>query len=145
MDELATRAVRAMYQSDLPSFLDFAARILCRKYEPHWSTFVLGSALARCFSGETKRLIINLPPRSLKSICCSAAFPACILALRPEAKILSVAGHRGLADDHHALTRTLMLHERYRSLFPHVRFSETASKISLPQGGSRSAFTPNGA
>jgi hypothetical protein len=33
-------------------------------------------ALDRCRQGKTKRLIINVPPRSGKSQCCSVAFPA---------------------------------------------------------------------
>ena len=147
MDDLETRAIRHMFRSDLTSFFSLAFRALYPgvHYQPHWSTEVLGEALSRSYRRETKRLIINMPPRSLKSLCASVAFPAWILALRPETKILCVAGHRGLADDHHTLTRSLMSHPKYRALFPHVRFRETAQKISLPHGGSRSAFTPTGA
>ena len=147
MDDPETQAIRHMYQSDLSSFVGLAFRLLYPgvSYQLHWSTQVVAEALFRCYRRETKRLIINMPPRSLKSVCASVAFPAWILALRPETKILCVAGHRGLADDHHVLTRSLMSHPKYRALFPHVRFSETATKISLPHGGSRSAFTPTGA
>ena len=144
MDDLETRAIRHMYQSDPASFFSLAFRLLHPgvDYRQHWSTTVLGEALARCYRGETKRLIINMPPRSLKSVCASVAFPAWILALRPEMKIVCISGHRTLADDHHVLTSNLMCHRKYRALFPHVRFSETASKILLPHGGFRAAFTP---
>src|SRR5882762_8511187 len=147
MEDLETRAARYMFQSHLASFFSLAFRLLYPgvTYQHHWSITVLGEALSRCFKGETQRLIINMPPRSLKSFCASVAFPAWTLARRPEAKILCVAGHRGLADDHHALTRDLMNHPKYRALFPHVRFTETAQKIRLPHGGSRSAFTLTGA
>ena len=134
MDDRATQAIRHMYQSDPSSFFALAFRLLHPgvDYRSHWSTKVLGEALARCYRRETQRLIVNMPPRSLKSVCASVAFPAWILAVRPETKIFCFAGHRGLADDHHALTRTLMSHPKYRALFPHVRFKETASKILLP-------------
>ena len=147
MDDTQTRAIRHMYQTDLGSFFRLAFRLLYPHVEfaPHWSIDLLGDALARCHRGETKRLIINMPPRSLKSICASVAFPAWALALRPETKIHCVAGHRGLADDHHTMTRNLIAQPKYRGLFPHVRFSEGASKIALPHGGSRAAFTPTGA
>ena len=145
MDDLETRAIRHMYQSDMTSFLGLAARLLCADYRPHWSTEVLGEALSRCYRREAKRLIINMPPRSLKSLCASVALPAWILAVRPETKIICVAGNRGLADDHHVLTRSLMSHPKYRALFPHVRFKEAATRISLPNGGSRFASTPTGA
>ncbi len=147
MGDLETRAIRHMYQTDLPSFFGLAFRLLYPSvdYHVHWSTRVLGEALARCYRGETKRLIINMPPRTLKSLCVSVAFPAWLLAVRPETKILCVAGHRGLANDQHALTQTLLSDPKYRALFPHVRFQERTNTISLPNGGSRSAFTPTSA
>ena len=44
---------------------------------------------------ETKRLIINIPLRTLKPHCVSVvAFPAWVLAVGPESKILCIAGHR---------------------------------------------------
>ncbi len=147
MDDLEARAIRHMYHSDPASFFDFAFRLLypAVEYQRHWSTQVLGAALARCHRRETTRLIINMPPRALKSLCTSVAFPAWVLAVEPTTKILCVAGHRGLAEDHHALTRSLMSHPKYRALFPHVRLTDTTSKIALSHGGSRSAFTPTGA
>ena len=147
MNDFQAQAIRHMYRTDPSSFFDLAFRILHPgvDYEPHWSTKVLSDALARCCRGEIKRLIVNMPPRTLKSICASVALPAWLLAVRPQTKILCVAGHRGLADDHHALTLNLMSDPKYRALFPHVRFSTTASKISLPHGGYRLASTPTGA
>lgn len=147
MDSPTTRAIRHMLRTDFASFAGLAFRILHPnlEYQPHWSVDLVGDALDRCFRGESKRLIINLPPRSMKSLCASVAFPAWVLAVRPETKILTVAGHRGLAEDHHDLTRRLMRDPKYRSLFPHVRFSERGGKIALPHGGFRASFTPTGA
>ncbi len=45
----------------------------------NWHIEVIASELERCLRGETKRLIICVPPRSLKSHCASVAFPAWIL------------------------------------------------------------------
>jgi len=83
-----------------------------------------------------------MPPRTLKSHYASIALPAYALAVRPELKILCVAGHRGLADDHHTATLDVMSHPKYRALFPHVKFTHSAHRITLPNGGSRSSFTP---
>ena len=142
-----SRAARHMYRTDPASFFGLAFRLLYPRadYLDHWSIEVLGDVLARCLRGATRRVIVNMPPRSLKSICASVAFPAWVLGVRPETKIACVAGHRGLADDHHELTRRLMLHPKYRALFPHVRIQTTANTIRLPHGGLRSAFTPTGA
>ena len=98
-------------------------------------------ALARCERGECKRLIVNMPPRSLKSFTASVAFPGWMLGRNPEAKIMCVAGHRGLADDQHELTKRLLAHRKYRSVFPHVRTFESHGAIRLRQGGIRSVFS----
>ena len=108
-------------------------------YRDHWPMEVLGDTLTRCLTGECKRLIVNMPPRSLKSFYASVALPAWALARMPELKIMCVAGDPGLAEDHHRLSLKLMTHPSYRALFPHVRVSESNRTIRLGHGGSRSA------
>ncbi len=82
-----------------------------------------------------------MPPRYLKSLCASIAFPAWVLGNAPETKIMCVSGHRGLAEDHHVLCRSLMTHRRYRAVFPHVRVIESGRDLRLPHGGYRSGYT----
>ena len=146
MSSLETKAIRHMYQHVPSKFFQFAFGTLHPhiKYQHNWSIDVLGEALARCHGRETTRLIINMPPRSLKSICTSVAFPAWVLGVQPESKIMCVAGHRGLATEHHELTRNLMTHPRYRSLFPHIRVQESTGTLKFAQGGFRDALTPSG-
>src|ERR1700676_2568237 len=43
---------------------------------------VLISKLESCRQGKIRRLIINLPPRSLKSLCASIAFPGLVSGSR---------------------------------------------------------------
>ncbi|MBO6741113.1 MAG: hypothetical protein JJ916_14760 [Phycisphaerales bacterium] len=142
-----SRAIRHMYRTDPRMFMQLAFRLMhpgiC--YQHNWSIDVLGEALARCHRREATRLIINMPPRSLKSVCASIAFPAWIHGVQPDQKILCISGHRGLADEHHHQAHRLMTHERYRGLFPHVRVSESPGRLKLPQGGVRLALTPSGA
>lgn len=147
MTDLEAMAIKHMYQSEPRMFFQLAFRLLHpdAEYLHNWSIDVLGEALARCHRRETKRLIINMPPRSLKSMCTSIAFPAWMLGVRPESKVMCVAGHKGLADEQQELTQKLMLHPRYRALFPHIRVSEGSGRLKLAQGGFRAAFTPSGA
>lgn len=142
-----SRAIRHMYRTDPRMFMQLAFRLLHPgiSYQHNWSIDVLGEALARCHRRETTRLIINMPPRSLKSVCASIAFPAWIHGVQPDQKILCISGHRGLADEHHHQAHRLMTHERYRGLFPHVRVSESPGRLKLQQGGVRLALTPTGA
>jgi hypothetical protein len=46
--------------------------------------------LERVRRGEIKRLIINMPPRSLKSMTASVAFPAFVLGHNPTRRIICV-------------------------------------------------------
>lgn len=147
MADLEAMAIRHMYQSEPRMFFQLAFRLLHPgvPYLHNWSIDMLGEALARCHRRETTRLIINMPPRSLKSMCTSIAFPAWMLGVQPESKIMCVSGHKGLAEEQHEMAHLLMRHPRYRALFPHVRASETTGRLKLAQGGFRAAFTPSGA
>ena len=46
-------------------------------------------ALQKVASGATTRLIVNIPPRNLKSICSSVALPAFLLGHNPTKKIVA--------------------------------------------------------
>ena len=79
---------------------------------------VLAAKLDACRLGNTRRLITNLPPRSLKSICASVALPAWILGHNPAAHIICVSYGQELADKHARDTRRIMTSPWYQRLFP---------------------------
>jgi hypothetical protein len=72
----------AMASHDLAPFtaLAFSAVAPGAKYLPNWHIRAITHALDRVERGECKRLIITMPPRSLKSVTASVAFPAWLLA-----------------------------------------------------------------
>jgi hypothetical protein len=51
------------------------------RFEPNWHLEVLAAKLEEVRSGRCKRLILNVPPRLLKSHTGSIAFPAWLLIL----------------------------------------------------------------
>ena len=53
--------------------------------------------LAECAAGRIKRLLITMPPRHLKSICASVAFPAWVLGRNPSKRIVCVSYAADLA------------------------------------------------
>ena len=61
------------------------------KFLPNWHIRAIAYQLARIRRGEITRLIINLPPRYLKSITVSVAFPAYLLGLDPQRKIIAIS------------------------------------------------------
>jgi hypothetical protein len=68
--------------------------------------------------GKIQRLIINLPPRHLKSLMASIAFPAWRLGLDPSAQILCVSYAQDLADKLARDCRSIMTSPWYRRIFP---------------------------
>lgn len=57
---------------------------------PNWHIEAMCHELSKMMRGETRRLIISIPPRHLKSICTSVAFqPGCWAMIRPAASSAS--------------------------------------------------------
>ncbi len=83
----------------------------------NWHLEVLAQKLERVRRGETKRLIVNLPPRHLKSHAASIAFPAWLLGHDPAAQILCVSYAQELSDKLSRDCRALMTSEFYEGIF----------------------------
>jgi len=95
---------------------------------PHIEVLVAKLEAAR--QGKIKRLIINLPPRSLKSHAVSVVFPAWLLGHDPTAQIICASYGQELADKHARDCRTLMGSAFYQSLFPKTRLSPEKQSVS---------------
>jgi hypothetical protein len=67
--------------------------------------------------GATRRLIINLPPRHLKSLLASVAFPTWCLGRNPSAEILCVSYAQELADKLSRDCRRIVASDWYRRVF----------------------------
>ncbi len=95
----------------------------------NWHIEVIASELERCLRGETKRLIICVPPRSLKSHCASVAFPAWLLGHKPSAQIICASYGQDLADKFALDCRLLMNSDWYRKVFA-TRLSTQRQAVS---------------
>ena len=84
----------------------------------NWHLEVIAAKLTAVRNGEIKRLIINLPPRHLKSLMASIAFPAWCLGHDPSAQILDVSYAQDLADKLARDCRSIMISPWYRRIFP---------------------------
>jgi predicted phage terminase large subunit-like protein len=108
---------------------------------------VLASKLEACQKRETKRLIVNLPPRSLKSHAVSIALPAWLLGHDPTNQIICCSYGQELADKLARDCRTLMGSPFFRRLFPRSRLStekQAASEFMTTQQGFRMATSIGG-
>ena len=138
--------VKALYRAQFPAFLRFAYRELhpSQPLIDTWHIDVVAEHLMRVANGEITRLIINLPPRTLKSLSASIALPVWLLGRNPRLKIMSVAGTRELARDFETATHELAKSPRCRALFPHLQFEVARGDLRLPYGGQRMTSVAGG-
>jgi predicted phage terminase large subunit-like protein len=97
--------------------------------------------------GRIKRLIINLPPRYLKSLVTSVAFPAFVLGHDPTKRLIVASYGADLAVKLANDCRTVINSPRYKSVFPHLQISRmknTESEIATTRGGFRLATSVDG-
>jgi hypothetical protein len=106
---------------------------------------LLAAHLEDCRAGKIRRLIVNLPPRSLKSHCISIAFVAWLLGHNPTTEIIAASYGQDLADKLARDTRTLIDSNWYRALFP-TRLSarRAVNDFATTAGGTRMATSVGG-
>jgi predicted phage terminase large subunit-like protein len=98
-------------------------------------------------SGETRRLIITIPPRHLKSICTSVALPAFILGRDPSRRMICVSYSQDLAVKLSNDFRTVIKSDWYRRLFPGTKIDpakDTQAEIMTTRKGFRLATSVGG-
>src|SRR3954466_16355868 len=86
-------------------------------FATNWHLEVIAAKLTAVREGRIRRLIINLPPRHLKSLMASIAFPAWCLGHDPTAQILCVSYAQDLADKLARDCRSIMMSRWYRQIF----------------------------
>jgi predicted phage terminase large subunit-like protein len=84
----------------------------------NWHVEIIAAKLTAVRHGKIPRLIINLPPRHLKSLLASIAFPAWCLGHDPSAQILCVSYAQDLAGKLARDCRSIMMSPWYRRIFP---------------------------
>jgi predicted phage terminase large subunit-like protein len=127
--------VRKCFQTILPG----------TPYLPNWHVDAIVHQLMRVQAGEVSRLLINQPPRSLKSICVSVAYVAWLLGHDPSRRIIVVSYANEFAAELHRQFRMIIDAAWYRALFPAMRPArDTGSELVTTAGGSRYATSVGG-
>lgn len=152
------------YQSDINSLAALRARLLrhdlgafiaqCfhtvsphQPYRHNWHIDLIADYLEAVARGEISRLIINMPPRSLKSICVSVAWPAWLLAHNPTMRIMAASYSQQLATKHSLDCRLVMQSAWYRQLFPDTQLASDQNekhKFATTRCGMRFATSVGG-
>jgi predicted phage terminase large subunit-like protein len=138
-----------MLRTDFAAFFHraFVELFPGRPYESNWHIEVIAAKLEAVRVGKIKRLIINVPPRSLKSYLGSMIFPAYVLGHNPSAEILCTSYSQDVANGLALPCRQLMDSDFYKALFA-TRLSENRQAVEefkTTAGGVRRAVSWSGA
>lgn len=119
------RLLRALLRQDLSAFSQkvFATLEPGTTYQHNWHIDHLCWQLSRVARGEVRRLIINVPPRSMKSITVSVGFSAWVLGRDPTKRVICASYADDLARKLSVDTRTIIDSPWYRELFPRLRLA----------------------
>lgn len=142
------RVLEALLRSDFRAFLEksFHTLVPGQTYVDSWFIQAIAWKLEQVRRGEIRRLIINLPPRSLKSIAASVAFTAFVLGRDPKRRVICVSYSGDLAKKHANDFRALLEAPWYRSTFSNVQIGnkDSENEIELTQRGYRLATSVGG-
>jgi hypothetical protein len=138
--ELRLRQQRQRPREDLFYFTWGAFDVLHRssgtRYHPNYHVNAICHQLTRCYNGDNRRLLITIPPRHLKTITASVAFPAFVLGHDPSKKIVVASYARDLTDEIQRQLKMVMESTWYRRLFPKTRIKTTGFYLKTDRGGS---------
>jgi predicted phage terminase large subunit-like protein len=111
--------LRVLLRTDFCSFLErcFYQLNPCAEFLTNWHHEVIASKLEACRQGKLRRLIINVPPRSLKSLAASIAFPAWVLGHNSAAQLLCISYAQDLSDKFARECRSIMTSDWYKRTF----------------------------
>jgi predicted phage terminase large subunit-like protein len=143
------RKFEGLLRNDFRAFIHKVFTTLCpgQDYERSWHIEAIAYQLERVRRGEITRLIINMPPRSLKSISASVAFPAFLLGRDPSRRIICVSYSAELAKKHSNDFRAVLEAPWYRSVFPSAQigpYKNSETEIELTARGFRLATSVGG-
>lgn len=112
-------------------FYYFSRRMFHARRGYHWVKshhhWLICQALEKVFSGETKRLIINLPPRYTKTELAVINFIAYGLGRCPDAEFIHTSYSSRLAANNSWQARELVLNPEYQAIFPELRLRTDSS------------------
>jgi predicted phage terminase large subunit-like protein len=138
LDEVVFHLAR----NDFRVFVDLMFHVLHPGHSfvpaPYLEAF--GTLLMDVDQGLYRRVIVNMPPRHMKSTLASVLYPAWRLGRDPTTKVLAASYSDDLAHALSSQTRTVMRSALYRALFPKTVLDKTAvDHIKTTAGGYRFA------
>lgn len=136
------RVFQTLLRQDLSSFIQRSVETVDpgADYQHNWHIDAIAHRLMQIASGEINRLIITMPPRSLKSISASIAFPAWLLGRNPSQRIVAASYADGLSDMLARSSMKVMQSAWYKDAFPQTRIAKNIAAradFETTKGGAR--------
>lgn len=143
-----TDLFRAVMRNDLASFAQRAIAEIAPglNLEWNWHLDLVADRLTRLANGDVSRLLICVPPRSLKSLLCSVIYPAWLMGRNDAERLLCISYAQPLAEDFARQCRQLILSRFYHSAFD-TRLSpdrRAVEQFETTGGGGRIASSVHG-
>ena len=133
------RTLDAAIREDLATFIAKTFQLVSPAdlYLHNWHIDVIADRLMQCYRGKITRLIITVPPRSLKSICASIAFPAWVLGKDPSRRIICGSYGYELSGKLAKDCKAVMQSDWYKQAFPktHLKRNTDLDLETTKKGG----------
>lgn len=139
--------LQALLAHDLMAFTEFAFGVVRPgiPFKPNWHLEAVAHKLSQVADGHVRRLIITLPPRTLKSLCASVALPAWFLGHHPWERVVVISYSDLLARTHANDFRRVVNDPLYRATFPAMLLDrDTDREIATTKRGKRIATSIDG-
>lgn len=111
----------------------------------NWHIDCISEYLLACIKyNQIRKLIINVSPRTTKSIICSQSLPAFCLGLEPAFKFIGISHSEDVALENSVKTRQLVESDWYKNTFPETILASDQnqkSRFDTTQNGYRIATT----
>src|SRR3974377_110572 len=116
------KTLKALLRTDLRFFIRkvFATVSPGEPYRHNWHLDAIVHQLMRVHSGESRRLLINQPPRFLTSIFVWVAYVAWLLGHDPKRRVIVASYSGDFAAELHRQFRMVIDSSCYKALFPNM-------------------------
>lgn len=149
-DPSLARLLDELCRRDFQTFLERVFHTIDpgRPLERNWHLDAMCAAATEVFEGRDQRLLITIPPRYMKSVTFSVAFPAWAIGRDPTLKIITASYGQELSLAHARSFRRVVRSAWYAKVFPTTAQSvlrDTESQWHTRQGGFRWSLSLGGA
>jgi len=143
------RALIAGIRTDFPTFVHKVFNTLNPgdRFLPNWHIDAICHHIEQTLTTSHRQLIINIPPRHLKSIIASVALPAWLLGHDPTRSVICISYADDLARRFSRDFRRIVESAWYREAFPRMRLDPrkiSETEVSTTLNGSRLATSVRG-